>query len=506
MRTRTSIRRPSGCAGTSCPVPNGPEPVRLSAAQREAVLAPDGPLLIVAGPGAGKTGVLAARIAHLVADRRIDPARILALTFSVKAAHELRLRIAAWLGARATAVDVSTFHAFGLRVARVWSRALGFTAGPPRVASALAAQTLLREAAAALGLAEAADPVLLAHLAATIDDYRLGHGTAPGSGPLPALAAAYEERLRVLGLVDFPGMLTLPLSLFARHPPALRHYQAAYEHLLVDELQDVCPVQAALLRLLAAGSGNLAVVGDPMQALYGWRGADGRFLRDFARLYPVARVVRLAENFRSTGHIVALANALGSALPYGQCLSTANPDGIPVVHYAACDETDEAAFVAAETRRLLGSGALAHPGEVAVLARTNQQLATLVPALRAHGLPATRREEDDTGGRVQLTTIHRAKGAEWRTVFVTGWEEGLLPHYRALGAVEPTALVGEHHVAFVAVTRPHERLYLTSCRQRATREGESPRPCAPSRFLAAMAAAPESVRALVRPESDERAA
>jgi len=614
---------------------------RLSPAQRRAVLAPDGPLLVVAGPGSGKTTVLAARVAYLVAARGVPPSSVLCLTFASKAARELRLRLANILGAGGRSVDCATFHAFGLRVVRGWSEALGWGAGPPVVYGDRETRAALLEVATGLGVD--LDRWPLPELSARLERHRLAVGlpvAASGAGPPPdllvALADAYEALLRRRGAVDYPAMLALPLRLFEARPEALRLLQAAYRHVLVDEYQHVCAAQYALLRRLAARHRNAVVVGDPRQTLYAFRGADVRFLRAFERDFPGARTVRLDENFRATGRLVDLANALGAGLAYGGPLRTANPPGQVALLHVAADEAGEAAFVAAEVERLRRAGGIDRLGDVAVLYRTNRQADRLAVALRARRLPyrvrgagelfarsevrdavaylrvasnpadgpalarivnvpprrlgrlatllrtgpvpatelpalaarfgraaaasaaallalldglRAQRErlapaalldlalersgyrvwlaglpdgptrlssleglrdlaagasgaegglagwladlqlgEDAAAGpdeaeRILLTTIHGAKGGEWRTVFVVGVEEGLLPHHRALavGRDAPGAVEEELRVAYVAVTRPRERLYLTCCRSRWRGERRVPR--VPSRFL-----------------------
>lgn len=461
-------------------------PFRLSDQQAGAASAPDGPLLIIAGPGTGKTLTLAGRIIHLVTERGVAPERILALAFGNGAASELRARLCRFLPGGA-AVDVATFHAFGLRIVRRWATALGL---PPRhvgIATPLIAHRLIAEIAATLGLP--GDPPTLTSLADDIDRQR--YALASVDSPIArALVVAYEERLRAGGLVDFPGMLAWPLRLFAQHPAALRHHQTSYDHILADEGQDICAAQATLLHALAADTGNLTVVGDPAQALYDWRGADGAFLRDFTRRYPAAHTAWLTMNYRSTGAIVALANRLRHNLVLGPPLATDNQPGPPIIYHALRDEREEAAFVAAEAHRLLAEGAVAHLGEIAILARTNAQLAALDPILRAAGLPFA--PDGERQDRLHLSTIHGAKGGEWRVVFNVGWEEGLLPDWRA---TEPLALAGEQNAAFVAATRPRERLYLTACAERRFAGDEIPRPRAPSRYLAALHSIGERQRA-----------
>lgn len=605
---------------------------RLSPEQRRAVLAGDGPLLIVAGPGSGKTTVLAARIAYLVTSRAIAPSSVLAVTFATKSARELRARLGGMLGKLGLAVEVCTFHAFGLRILRLWSEELGLGPGPLAVYGKGEALKLLREAADQIDFDLEGRP--LPDLARSVDRLRLGDDTQPREAKeLQPLLDVYEELLRRRGAVDYPAMLALPLRLFSARPAALRLYQDSYRYVVSDEFQDVCAAQYALLRSLAECHHNLVVVGDPRQTLYGWRGADVRFLRDFERDFPEAQVLSLDQNFRSTGRIVDLANALGESLEYSQPLWTDNPEGEVALLHVAQDEQAEAAFVAVEIQRLLEEQRIDHPGEVAVLYRTNQQAHELILALKAERLPyrvlgrgdlfalrevrdviaylrlahdpadgaalarianvpprrlgrvaerlrdrplapeeflplaqsygstaassassllalieelhrrslelapaeildlvlersgyatwladqpdgstrlahvATLRAlaeqaEGDLGAwladlqlgeevapapddarKVLLTTIHGAKGGEWRVVFVVGVEEGLLPHPRALllRETESSGLREELRVAYVAVTRPRERLYLTCCRTR--RLGERAELRRPSRFF-----------------------
>ncbi len=464
-------------------------PARLSDGQREAILAPDGPLLITAGPGTGKTLTVAERIAHLVTTGRASLTEILALTFSRAAARTLNARLAARLGPAGAAIHATTFHAFGLWLARRWPRELGYAGPELDVYGEREARALLLTALGE-GIVVPPDDALTA-LAAAVEDARLA--LALGSEPLAGvvdLAARYERLLRDNQAIDFPAMLAAPLRLFREHPGILDRCRETYRWIVADECQDLSPPQCAILRQLAGEHGNLTVVGDACQNVYEWRGADASFLLGFAAAYPAARVVALTENFRSTGGILAVANALGAALPYGHRLWTANPPGpLPTLH-AARDPADEAAFVAGEIARLLASEELAQPREAAVLARTNSQLEPVRAALRAQGLPIT--GETATGAGVRLGTIHAAKGDEWRAVFLLGVEEGLLPHRRAIEEEQgleqppPVALAGELHAAYVGATRPREHLYLTHCRRRDEPDpggGATTRVCRPSRFL-----------------------
>lgn len=463
-----------------------PGPLRLTPAQRAIATAPDGPLAVVAGPGAGKTATLAARAAHLAYPGRRAPPRVLALTFTTAAAGALRARLDALLGNVAGNVEVSTFHAFGLGVIRRWWAELGFTGGPPAVCDAATARDLLATTLVASGGVGAAPGqhgavAMFQEYRTAVERVRLADAPGSAAEPIASIAADYEALLRSRNLVDYPAMLALPLRLFRERPTALREYRNLYHAVLVDEAQDVCAAQAALARLLARPGGNLTLVGDPRQLLYGWRGADARFLLDLPVAFPGARVAALDQNFRSSGRIVDLANALGAPLPHGNRLWTANPPGPRPVFHLARDERVEAAWIAGEIARLLRLGAVSHPAEVAVLCRTNDQLRPLAATLRARGLC---QERGDRAERVDLGTIHRAKGREWCVVFVAGVEEGLLPHRRAILAGDPGAIDAERNVAYVAATRARDRLYLTGCERR----GDDEDPRRPSRFLTGLPA------------------
>ncbi|MDE3076742.1 MAG: UvrD-helicase domain-containing protein, partial [Chloroflexota bacterium] len=245
---------------------------RLTAEQRQAVMAPDGPLLIMAGPGTGKTTVLAGRIAYLVLVKEIAPASILAIAFTRVAASQLRTRLAGMLHGQARHVDVMTFHALGLRIVRQWSEELGFSARQLAVYNEDEARQLLSELAANEGQNVQAGAFV--DLVRDVQRYRLDGDFE--AERIPLLARSYEAALQQRNAVDFTSMLALPLRLLGSLPRARQLYQDAYRYLSVDEFQDVSHTQYALLRCLAEQHRNLAVVGDAAQTLYSWRGADVR--------------------------------------------------------------------------------------------------------------------------------------------------------------------------------------------------------------------------------------
>jgi superfamily I DNA/RNA helicase len=368
---------------------------------------------------------------------------------------------------------------------------------------------MLRKAAATLGLElDGPGPTQLAR---DLDAVRLTTIASSDSTLLHTLATRYALLLQQAGMLDYTAMLTLPHHLFAARPDLLQSLQTMYRHILIDEYQDVSSQQYTLARSLASQHRNLVGVGDTAQTIYPWRGANPRFLTDFQHDFPGTQVLRLTQNFRSTGRIVTLANALGGAL-LDQRLWTSNPPGVFPRLVALLDPKREAAFVAAEIARLRATNTIQESSEVAVLYRTNQQAEPVIQALHALGFrtsldrrrsePAqppphnapVRSELDETdqfdpdeparlnafldaqdaesdagsaveSGGVELSTIHRAKGREWPVVFVVGCEDGLLPYIGRAG-LAPDDEYAERCVAYVAVTRPRIRLYLTYCQTR----------------------------------------
>jgi DNA helicase-2/ATP-dependent DNA helicase PcrA len=385
----------------------------FSPSQRQVVEAGEGPLSVLAGPGSGKTTVLAGRIGYLVETRGVPPASILAITFTTAAAATLRERLAGIVGEAAQELTITTFHALGLRIIKQWSQELGFGDAVPSVYGRDDAGAVLREIATQFGLAVAPDSavrnpdpwaVSLSKLMYALDRFRLGvadeHANSPVSVDLDdelllSMTSAYEALLRRRGAVDYPFMLKLPLSLFEAEPRALRFVQDAYRFVMADEFQDTCPTQFKLLRDIVDHHHNLAVVGDPAQACFEWRGAQPGILLDFPLQYPEAQVFALNQNYRSTGVIVALSNALAAPLETGRASFTGNARGPQARVYVASDELDEARFVSGQVKALLASGQIDHPGEVAVLFRTNAQARVLALTLRAAGVPFRVRHDAD---------------------------------------------------------------------------------------------------------------
>jgi DNA helicase-2/ATP-dependent DNA helicase PcrA len=319
------------------------------------------------------------------ATRGADPSSILAVTFTAEAARRLRAEVGRQLDGAAD-VAIHTLHALGRKVIDTWPARFGLPDGSASVLPRDEARTLLERAARGLGWDLSSVPA--GELAAAVDRWRLtGDMRTESDDPLAGLAAAYDEHLRRRGAIDFPSMLAWPLRLL-REDAQVRHVlQSAHRWIVVDEAQDLAPAQIALVQVLAAGHANLTVAGDPLQAIFTWLGADPGFLIDFPRLYPGAAVVTLSHNYRSTAHLVELANALGDLLDQPSPLVTDNPPGPLARLMAAEDAQAEAELVADQIVALIDRGLLEHAGDAAVLYRTNAQADVLAAALRAAGVP-----------------------------------------------------------------------------------------------------------------------
>lgn len=350
----------------------------LNPQQREAVLHVDGPLLILAGAGSGKTRVLTHRIGHLVCDHGVEPGRICAVTFTNKAAREMRERTERLILSEAKLL-LTTFHSLCARILRRHSASLGrrndFT-----IYDEIDQRGLIRRVAADLGLNEEvyAPSRLLAEIEQAKNDGRGPNDVrAAASDPTSrTLAEAYVRYQRLLvanNAVDFSDLLLLTAELLRCDAGVAAHYQEQFRYLMVDEYQDTNRVQYELLRLLGTKHRNVCVVGDDDQCIYRWRGADLRNILDFERDFPGARVLRLEQNYRSTKTILAAAAAViqHNAGRKAKTLWTTNDAGAPIVLHTALDERAEAQYVLCRIDDLRHEGYAA--GDIAVFYRINAQ-------------------------------------------------------------------------------------------------------------------------------------
>ncbi|MGH7605755.1 MAG: ATP-dependent helicase, partial [Gemmatimonadales bacterium] len=368
----------------------------LNPAQRAAVEHPAGAgaLLVLAGAGSGKTRVLTARIAHLITTHGVAPQRIFAVTFTNKAAGEMRTRVAALLGADPRGLWIGTFHALAARLLRREASLLGF--GPNfTIYDQDDSERLVKRLLEQRGLSPKAYPPRAVHAVISGAKNRMllpEELGAQAESPLERIAAdvfaAVGPALKQANAMDFDDLLLHPLALFREHPERLAYWQDRFQHVLVDEFQDTNAAQYVLVKHLARRHGNLCVVGDDDQAIYGWRGADVRHMLAFQADFPGTTLIKLEQNYRSTQVILDAANGViaENAARLGKTLFTATAGGDPVILLAAADERDEAEWLAAEFARQAADGDVPYE-EMAILYRTNAQSRPLEEAFRFRGIP-----------------------------------------------------------------------------------------------------------------------
>lgn len=482
-------------AETKIEVQEKPKAKGLDEEQLAAVNSEEKQLLIVAGPGSGKTTVLTRRIAHLISDKNLKPENCLAITFTRRAAQEMRTRLAKLLGERAKDLAIHTFHSLCFNI--------------------------LKENYEAAGL----NP-----------DFRVMSEQEKELCTDPKLL---ENTL------NFDELITLTVKLLEENPEITNCYRERFQYVSVDEYQDIDENQYKLIRLLVPTDGRICVIGDPNQAIYGFRGGDSKFFKNFTQDYPEAKTVNLKNNYRSTGNIV---NASNQMIQEFNIVSMYDkPHDKITIHTAPTDKA-EAEFVASTIEKLIGGHSLFSIdsdrstgqeceysfSDFAILYRTSSQLPPLIEALQRTGMPfvavsneplcekktvhkllsCLRAEEDvdvqlsrlkedfadkiedniwnflinlaqtyrgkddfihevsmaneaDTldnrADRITLMTLHSSKGLEFKCVFITGLEDGILPLYRAK---EQNEIEEERRLLYVGMTRAEERLFLTRAQKR----------------------------------------
>jgi len=366
----------------------------LNPVQRDAVTMPDGPLLIVAGAGSGKTRVLTRRIAYLIAERNASPFEILAITFTNKAAAEMKERVGALVGPVAHRMWVSTFHSACARILRRDAPSLGYRSSFS-IYDQIDSRRLVGYVRGDLDIdpKRFPDRWLQARISALKNDL-VSVGAArdqaitPPDRRVAEVYAGYQERLQAASAVDFDDLLILTVRVFREHADVLAHWRDRFRAVLVDEFQDTNQAQWELVRMLGVGHRNLTAVGDVDQAIYGFRGADYRNIARFEETFPEATVVLLEQNYRSSQRILDAANAViaNNASRRPKHLWTDQVAGELVARYQAEDEHDEARFVAGEVTRLIDTEGCRY-AEIAVFYRTNAQSRVIEETLVQAGIP-----------------------------------------------------------------------------------------------------------------------
>ncbi len=476
-RTKRVRPRPGPKPPRPADLPLAPAGPALNPEQEEAVRYQQGHLIVRAGPGTGKTRLLVHRAARLLAGG-VEPGRLLLVTFTRKAAQEMQERLQEL--SPGAGVRVATFHSLGRGI-------LEEEVGSPlEIVEPEARQELIRRAAKAAGLAPA-------RLEMGITRFKQTLAPEPPA-ELAAGYAAYRQALEQAGLMDLDDLVRRAARLLGEQPERAAAWGHRFQHILVDEYQDVNQAQVELLKLLAGPGTTVTAIGDPDQAIYGFRGADASLFHRFGRDFPGARELALERNYRSTASILAAARGLmqqdgREAVPL-QAQSSRDWGPPSIIRLPGARA--EARWVAGKVVELMGGldsrqvegGKEAAFGarDIAVLYRVHAQARVLRQALEEAGVPvqvAARTELaeldplDFKAQRVSLLTMHAAKGLEWPVVFLTGLEEGLLP-YQPPGR-PPSELDEERRLLYVALTRARRLLFLSRAGRR-TLYGRSRRP------------------------------
>ena len=362
----------------------------LNDRQKEAVNITDGPLLVLAGAGSGKTKVLTTKVAKLIIDNKIDPSNILAITFTNKAAKEMKQRILSMVGDIGYKIQISTFHSFGLNILKKHYDKLklskNFTILDSDDSSILI-KNILKDMNSDENY-KAIKNIISNNKNALIDSYEYERFVSNDFEELVLeVYRKYENRLIKNNSVDFDDLLMLPIVLFKKHPDILKEYQEQYKYILIDEYQDTNEAQYLLTKMISAKYKNICVVGDDSQSIYSWRGSNYKNILNFEKDYPNCKTVFLEQNYRSTKTIINASNDLikNNINRKDKNLWTDNEEGIKIEYKRAIDEKDEAYYVVSEINKLLDNGSKL--SDIAILYRTNAQSRNLEDELLLNNIP-----------------------------------------------------------------------------------------------------------------------
>ncbi|MDD2518581.1 MAG: UvrD-helicase domain-containing protein [Bacilli bacterium] len=365
----------------------------LNEQQLEAVTTTEGPLLVLAGAGSGKTKVLTTRIAYLITEKNVHPGSILAITFTNKAAKEMKSRVINILGPMAHEIQISTFHSFGLLIIKEHCEKLSYKRNFTILDSS-DSLTMIKKVMKELNLdPKVYNPKSIKNIISSnknelidAEGYSKFVHTEFDEKVLE-IFRRYEKRLFEGNSLDFDDLLMLPLVLFKKYPDILKEYQEKYKYILIDEYQDTNEAQYLLTKLISAKYQNICVVGDESQSIYSFRGANFRNILNFEKDYKNPKVILLERNYRSTKYILNVANDIikNNSQRKDKNLWTDNNDGSKVVYHQSFSEKDEASFVVEKATELINEGISG--GDIAVLYRTNAQSRNLEEAFLKVRLP-----------------------------------------------------------------------------------------------------------------------
>lgn len=368
----------------------------LNSQQLEAVLATEGPLLILAGAGSGKTNVLVHRIAYLIEECNVSPYNILAITFTNKAANEMRDRIIGMIGEKGSRIWARTFHSACLQILRFEVEYTDLkdnfgiydTSDQLSIVKRILKQRnidaeVLKPSSVLNGISKIKNKFF---------DLNEGLRRVAETGTLPEIVIGvieeYQATLKENNAIDFDDILCMVVKLFKTHPEVLERYQDRFQYIMVDEYQDTNKIQYELIHLLAAKYENICVVGDDDQSIYEWRGADVQNILSFEKDHKNAKIIKLEENYRSTKKILHLANSViaNNETRKEKALWTQNEEGEPIVYYEADDDRDEGHFIVRQIKDIMNKSDY-HYGDFAVLIRTSSQFRSLEEVFLKNGVP-----------------------------------------------------------------------------------------------------------------------
>ncbi len=365
----------------------------LNESQKEAVITTEGPVLVLAGAGSGKTRVLTTRVAYLVQEKKINPNHILAITFTNKAAHEMKERVLSILGSIAYKIQISTFHSFGLQLMKENYEILGYQSNFT-IMDSDDTLTIIKKIIKELGYdPKEYNPKAIRNKISGAKNELLNakeyekYAATTYEEVVVKVYERYEKKLKTNNSLDFDDLLMKPIELFSSHPEILKKYQEKFEYILIDEYQDTNKAQYLLTKMLSDKYKNICVVGDDSQAIYAWRGADYKNILNFEKDFKNTKVILLEENYRSTQNILNVANNIikNNKQRKEKNLWTQNEEGIKIKYHKAENEKDEAFYVMTEIEKLLKQGV--KEKEIAVLYRTNAQSRNMEEKLLKENIP-----------------------------------------------------------------------------------------------------------------------
>lgn len=365
----------------------------LNEMQKKAVIKTDGPLLVLAGAGSGKTKVLTTRLAYLVQELNVNPYNILAITFTNKAAKEMKERIINMLGIMSNSIQISTFHSFGKTILRENYDKVGLKSNFT-ILDSDDTLTIIKKIMKELNInSENLKPKYVKNQISGAKNELLlpkeyeQFANTDYEQNVATIYRIYQERLQINNSVDFDDLLMLPIILFKKNPDILKRYQERFKYILIDEYQDTNMAQYNLVKMIGAKYKNVCVVGDNDQSIYSFRGANYQNILNFEKDYTNSETIMLEENYRSTKNILKVANEVitKNNNRKDKVLWTKNDEGTKPIYYRANNEKDEASYVIKEIRKLIDAGV--PKSEIAVLYRTNAQSRTIEESLLRENIP-----------------------------------------------------------------------------------------------------------------------